>query len=369
MSQARGVASLRESTADSRSPSAPRDQAKVIVRHDASADDCRAFLTQRGGSIYQRPEWDRVFRLYGLETLRLSAWRGESLVGLLPLVWQMNSLLGRRLISLPWFDTAGIVAEDETVRDQLLAAAREAAQLRQVPSVELRQSQAVEGWPQGDADKALLRLQLPQDPDELWRKLSAKVRNQVRKGEKSGLTVELSVDSRSALRLVPEFYEVYATNMRDMGSPSHSLQFMTAVAESFPDECRLAIVRLDGRAIGGGLTLSSGRSLEIPWASSLRSFGPLCVNHVMYWHLLRDACLAGCEWFHFGRSTINSGPYRFKKQWGADAVPLVWHIWRADATAGAPRHDRKLQLASRVWQRLPLSVARRLGPHLIRHLP
>jgi len=348
---------------------ASSEQTAVDIRDDSEPNACRSFLDQRGGSIYQRPEWDQVFQVYGLETLRLTAWRGGAMVGQLPLVWQANRLLGSRLISLPWFDTAGVVADDAAARDGLLAAARAAAARRQVPVVELRQSQAVDGWPLGDTDKALLRLRLTADPDELWRGLSAKVRNQVRKGEKSGLTVELSRDSDDALRMVPEFFGIYATNMRDMGSPSHSERFLAKVAESFPEECRLAIVRVEGRAIGGGLTLASGRSLEIPWASSLRKFGALCVNHVMYWHVLRDACLAGYEWFHFGRSTIDSGPFHFKKQWGAEAVPLAWHAWQASAPVGPPRHDRRLRLASRLWQRLPLAVARRLGPHLIRHLP
>jgi FemAB-related protein (PEP-CTERM system-associated) len=345
------------------------DLTEIVIRDDAPAIACRDYLAQRSGSIYQRPEWDNVFRVYGLETLRLSAWRGETMVGLVPLVWQMNPLLGRRLVSLPWFDTAGIVADDPVARDCLLASVRQAAERRKVPTVELRQPQPVDGWPLGDTDKALLRLRLNIDPDELWHRLSAKVRNQVRKGEKSGLTVEVSRDSQATRRLVPEFYRVYSTNMRDMGSPSHSKRFMATVADSFPNECRLAIVRLDGQAIGGGLTMASGRCLEIPWASSLREFGSLCVNHAMYWHLLRDACLTGLEWFHFGRSTIDSGPYHFKKQWGAEAVPLAWHTWRKEQTCGPPRHDRRLQLASRLWQRLPLVVARRLGPHLIRHLP
>ena len=344
-------------------------QLNIEIRDDAAPDVCREYLDRRGASIYQRREWDQVFHIYGLETLWLSAWRDGAMVGQLPLVWQSSRLLGRRLISLPWFDTAGVLADDVAARDVLLVAAREAAARRQVPVVELRQSQAVDGWPLGDTDKALLRLRLTADPDELWRGLSAKVRNQVRKGEKSGLTVERSRDSDDALRLLPEFFRIYATNMRDMGSPSHSERFLAKVVESFPQKCRIAIVRVEGRAIGGGLTLASGPCVEIPWASSLRKFGALCVNHVMYWHLLRDACLAGCEWFHFGRSTIDSGPFHFKKQWGAEAVPLAWHTWNEGQQGGAPRNSQKLQTASRLWQRLPLAVARRLGPHLIRHLP
>ena len=368
MTLARDPVSLNSPSAASEMTD-PLDLAEISIREDATAEDCNEFLMQRGDSIYLHPQWDRVFAVYGLETLRLTAWRRDSLVGILPLVWQKSTLLGTRLISLPWFDTAGVVANDEPAANRLVMAAREAAARRHVPTVELRQSRPVDGWPVGDTDKALLRLRLTTDPDELWHTLPSKVRNQVRKGEKSGLSVEVSHDAQSSRKLVPEFHRVYATNMRDMGSPSHSLRFLETVVDSFPDKCRLAAVRLNGKTVGGGITLASGRALEIPWASSLRQFGSLCVNHVMYWQLLRTACIAGFEWFHFGRSTIDSGPFHFKKQWGADVVPLAWHVWRQQETGGSPRHDQRLQLAARLWRRLPLAVARRLGPRLIRHLP
>jgi hypothetical protein len=79
--------------------------------------------------------------------------------------------------------------------------------------------------------------------------------------------------------------------------------------------------------------------------------------------------------FDFGRSTVDSGPYRFKKQWGAQPVPLHWTQWSrktTDVTAQKTRPPESgglMRRATEVWSRLPLAVANRLGPLISPQLP
>jgi FemAB-related protein (PEP-CTERM system-associated) len=321
----------------------------------------------REGGVYLRASWDVVFGTYGLRLTRLAALREGQMVGALPLVWQKSWLFGRRLVSLPWFDTAGIVADDDEARDALLQGALKCAAQLGADVLELRQPQLVAGWPAPRGDKALFRLRLEADPAALWNRIGAKVRNQVRKGEKLGLTVQTG-----SADLVDEFYAIYSANMRDLGSPPHSRRFFEQVVDSFPEEARAHVVRYQGTGVGAALTLDNGGRLEVPWASSLRKYNSYCVNHVMYWRLLEQACERGVEWFHFGRSSLDSGPYRFKKQWGAEALPLPWHPFQIRGVAQAQRTthiDESYSLATRVWQRMPVSFCRLFGPWLIRKLP
>ena len=57
-------------------------------------------------------------------------------------------------------------------------------------------------------------LDLPGECDNLWSRYSAKVRNQVRKGDKAGLSIRFG-----GHELLEDFYDVFATNMRDLGTP------------------------------------------------------------------------------------------------------------------------------------------------------
>src|SRR5207245_9031035 len=59
------------------------------------------------------------------------------------------------------------------------------------------------------------------------------------------------------------------------------------------------------------------RSALFPYTTLFRS--------LLYWETLKAACADGVGRFDFGRSSRNSGTYRFKVQWGAREEPLYWY--------------------------------------------
>ena len=111
--------------------------------------------------------------------------------------------------------------------------------------------------------------------------------------------------------------------------------------------------------------------MEIPWASTVRDFNKISINMLLYWEVLKFAIESGRKVFDFGRSTVDSGTYRFKKQWGAEPVQLNWHYWLADG-GELPQlnpDNAKFRMAINAWKKLPLPLANLLGPHIVRHLP
>jgi len=111
---------------------------------------------------------------------------------------------------------------------------------------------------------------------------------------------------------------------------------------------------------------------EVPWASCRAKAKPLGANMRLYWELLSHAIGRGCRSFDFGRSTVDSGTYRFKQQWGAEPVPLHWYRWERQQSGhdvSGERKGRAMQLATAIWQRLPLSVANTVGPLISGALP
>lgn len=308
--------------------------------------------------------WDLVYAAYGMPTFRLAAWRGPTIVGVLPLAFQHSRLFGSQLTSLPWLDAAGLIADDDFARQSLLHAALETARQQRAPQLQLRQLDRVADWPHVREDKVLMRLALEVDSDALWKRFNPKVRNQVRKAEKSGLLV-----ATGGAELLDDLYAVYSENMRDLGSPSHSRRLLRAVCEQFGPQARIHVARVEGQLAAAALTLHAATHVEIPWASSHRRFNALCVNHGMYWHMLSQACRDGAKWFYFGRSTLDSGTFHFKKQWGAEPVPLYWHLFRTDGRIPdtAPPQEGHGK-AVEIWTRLPVWLTRRVGPWLMAQL-
>ncbi|MFG0332204.1 MAG: FemAB family XrtA/PEP-CTERM system-associated protein [Maioricimonas sp. JB049] len=354
-------------TAAHSSPGTERAAVEVQRAPDESAWNDYLFNRRGDSPLYHRPEWQQVYDVYRLPVHRLAAMRGGEIVGILALVEQRSWIFGQQLTSLPWFDAAGIVADDDQTRQALVDATIELAADRNLKCVQLREETDTGLSPHMRTDKVLMRLQLPGDSETLWTALKASVRNQVRKSEKSGLTIQ-----SGGRKLLGDFYHVYSHNMRDLGSPAHSRRFFEAVCENFANDVRLFVVYRESEPIGGGLTIANGQRLEIPWASSLRKYNSLCVNHGMYWQILSYASDNGFEWFHFGRSTVDSGPWRFKKQWGSEAVPLYWYyLSQEDAVAqeaAAPPQER-FGWGPRLWQRLPVPVSRLIGPRFIAKIP
>ena len=340
------------------------------MRQCTDAVEWQSFLQDRDRTLFHRWEWNAAFESYGLNLERFAAYDRGRIVGILPLVRQKGRIFGEQFVSLPWFDYTGVLADSSTIAAALID--RVAARVHSEPDavLQIRQlhplySLTVE--PVCRLDKMLMRLPLPKSPKELWQALKPKVRNQIRKAEKSGIGVIIG-----GPELVDEFYNVYAHNMRDLGSPSHSLRFFEAICRAFPAEVKIAVARLSDKTVGAGFTLSNGTALEIPWGSSLPEYNALCINHAMYWQLLANAAEAGYDAFHFGRSTVDSGTYSFKKQWGAVSVQLFWYHSSGNASRAvwmARPVQAKFGFAQQIWSRLPVPLTKILGPLLIARIP
>jgi FemAB-related protein (PEP-CTERM system-associated) len=201
---------------------------------------------------------------------------------------------------------------------------------------------------------------------QMWERFDRKLRNQIRKAEKSNLTVE-----RGGAERLDDFYAVFARNMRDLGTPVYTRRLFDEVLRTFPDRARLLIVRTEGTPIAAGLTFRTGSTVEVPWASSLREFNNVCPNHLLYWTVIQAAFAEGCATVDFGRSTPGEGTYHFKRQWGAEATALHWEYpYLSDGAV--PDHgptNPKFSAAIEAWKRCPLWLANAVGPHIVRGIP
>ena len=317
-------------------------------------------------SGYHLWRWRTIFEhVFGHPTHYAAAMRGGRIVGVLPLVRFDSRLFGRFVVSLPFVNYGGVVADDDPVALRLIEHAGAYTRQHGASHLELRHDRRRFPHLAAKDHKVAMTLALPAEAGTLWGALDRKVRNQVRKAEKSGLTTDVGGRER-----VEEFYHVFCRNMRDLGTPVYSRRLFEAVLEAFPDRARIIVVRHEGAPVAAGLTWRWRGRTEVPWASSLREFNVMSANNLLYWTVLQQAIADGSAVLDFGRSTPNEGTFHFKKQWGALPTPLCWEY---DLAAGdLPDHspkNPKFQLAIRAWQKLPLAVTNTLGPRIVRSIP
>lgn len=306
--------------------------------------------------------WRQVIaRSYGHRSHYLCAYENGEVRGVLPLVAMRSFLFRRSLVSVPFLDDGGICADNEQVRSRLFQEALHLYANQQTDFLDLRHRNPNNLDCPRVGEKVMMILDLIADSDDMWKRFDAKLRNQVRKASKSGLTA-----SWSGKEGLSDFYEIFAANMRDLGSPVHSRSFFAAILEEFSDSAKIMLVRKDDRVIGGAVCLCFRSTMIVPWASSLREYFSLCPNNLLYWEMIRWGCENDYQRFDFGRSSPGTGTYRFKKQWGAKEEPLHWQcITRKAGQTTTPHADNnKYRWIIRTWSHLPLSFTKLVGPRV-----
>lgn len=329
-------------------------------------------LISRGGIV--RPgwwsEWEKILADgLGYRTYRLEETDGSGdLAGGILLARVRSWLFGDFLVSLPYLNYGGVHASDFAVAQRLIDRAVALADDLDVDHLCLRHESPLEHprLTHSRTDKVLMRLELPGNSDELWKRVGPKVRNQVRKAEKCGLSVSWGHEE-----LLSDFYRVFSRNMRDLGTPVYGKKFFAAMLRHLGDRAEICVVRgPDGAPYAASILIHGIGVSEVPSASSIREYNSTCANMLLYWSMLCRTIERGHHEFDFGRSTIDSNTYRFKKQWGATPSPSCWqyYVRRGNPTSLRP-DDPKYRSRVERWKRLPLWLANLLGPHIVRGIP
>lgn len=347
----------------------PRSDCRVSVQEAPGPDWDPFVMGFPGSSLYHLSGWTEVAReVFGHRALFVQAREPSgSLAGVLPVIRQKSLLLGHFATSLAFFNYGGALAADPRVAGQMMMRACEAAEALGCRYLEFRDTQPRPGHWAARTDKIALQLELPDSVEALSKRLGSKLRAQVKRAEREDVQCRTGTTA-----LLDPFYSVFAENMRDLGTPVYPKRFFEAILERFEEHCQLVVIESRGEPWAAGFLVFWRGRAEVPWASCRAQAKPLGANMKLYWELLSQAIARGCQSFDFGRSTVDSGTYKFKLQWGAQPVPLYWYRWERHAgmdTSSGEERGRALQLATAIWQRLPLPVANALGPLVSGGLP
>ncbi len=340
---------------------------QATSRADAERWD-RFVLESAAASAYHLTGWrDVIEKSFGHRTYYLfSEDRNGRLNGVLPLVHLKSAVFGNFMVSLPYFNYGGICAESDEAATELLGKAIELAKGLGAGHIELRHTRDFKNGLPAKLSKVCMRLELPDSLAALMKSFPSKLRSQIKRPEKDGMTARVDRDGG-----LDGFYHVFSVNMRDLGTPVYSKSFFRNILERFPSSTWICTVYKGLEPVASGFLSGFKETLEIPWASSIKRFNSSSPNMLLYRTALEFAIENGFRVFDFGRSTPGEGTYRFKEQWGAKPVQLYWHYWLRDGGALPEINpaNPKYRMAINIWRRLPLSLTKLLGPNIVKNLP
>ncbi|MDA1190284.1 MAG: peptidoglycan bridge formation glycyltransferase FemA/FemB family protein [Candidatus Poribacteria bacterium] len=153
---------------------------------------------------------------------------------------------------------------------------------------------------------------LPEHVETLWENYKGSVRTDVRRAEKSGVSVRPALVVSDA----DDFYDLYAATMDrfdSLAKPRDMVRHLT-----FSPIGRLLVAEREARIVAGLLYLHFGKTMTVWMAASVPEERRYSPNHALYHAALTDALYAGCERVDFGASPPeNEGLVKFKESFGA----------------------------------------------------
>ncbi|MCG5532255.1 FemAB family PEP-CTERM system-associated protein [Halorhodospira sp. 9621] len=339
---------------------------RVAALEDGDEARWDAFVLRSSeATFFHRSGWARVLReVFGHATQYLLAERDGEVVGVLPLARVRSWLFGDALVSTPFCVYGGLAAADEEARAALDEEAQRCAESLGVEHLEYRHRTPVHtDWPRRDDLYATFRKAMEPDEDANFQAIPRKQRRMVRQGIKAGLQAEWETD-------LDRFHAIYARSVHRLGTPVFPRRYFHALAEVFGDDCRVLTVSREGRPVTSVLNFYFRDEVLPYYGGGLAEAREVAGYDFLYWEVMRRACAEGYQLFDFGRSKRDTGAYHFKRNWGFEPQALSYE-YRLYKRPDVPDHNPlnpRYQRAIRIWQRLPLAVANRLGPLVVRNL-
>jgi FemAB-related protein (PEP-CTERM system-associated) len=341
-------------------------QVSVAVRPFQTGDEGRwdEFVRAHAdGSFFHLSGWKRVIeRAFGHRTHYLIAERGGVVTGVLPLTHVKSLLFGSSLISNAFGVQGGPIAEDSDSLQRLEAEAIRLMEASSVPVLEVRGYSATRAdWPSKKDLYASFRRSIEPSVEHNLKSVPRKQRAMIRKGIAHNLQSEIDDD-------IDRLYRIYSESVHNLGTPVFSKAYFRILREEFHTLSDIVTITFNGRAIASVLNFYFRDEVLPFYGGGTRAARALAANDFMYWEVMRMACERGYRVFDFGRSKTGTGAFAFKRNWGFQPTPLVYQYRLA---AGhklpdlSPLNPKFAALIS-LWKRLPLAVATRLGPMIVR---
>ena len=318
------------------------------------------------GTFFHLTGWIQVMqRAFGHACPWIVAEENGSIVGLLPLTHVKSRLFTTALISNGFSVYGGPLALSNEAHAALDAAVAELLSSTGAQYVEYRSRQRTRpDWAAKDETYVTFRKDIDPDADTNMLAIPRKQRAMVRKAFKFELSYNLSRD-------VDTFFTLYATSVRNLGTPVFPKKLFKALLDVFEGAVDVLTVQApDGTPLTSVLSFYYQNEVLPYYGGGTAAARLYAANDYMYWALMDSARERGCRIFDFGRSKVGTGAYSFKKNWGFEPQPLVYEYLLADGETlpDVNPNNPKYRLLVNSWQKLPLPVANFLGPFISRSL-
>ena len=206
-----------------------------------------------------------------------------------------------------------------------------------------------------------------EDPKMKWAKFHKHTRNDIRKAEKSGLKI---VNMNSPIE-IKKFYRLYFNQMKDFGTPPHSLKFFLNLFVEFGEDFYGLNCYRQNNLIASTLVIKA-KNVSFLWFNisnpNYRGFRP---NDLLYWENIKYLYRKNVKYLDVGQVDALSenprekGLFKFKQKWLGKTYKNKHYIYTfGKGIRETQEVGNSLKKFRRIWPFLPNSLIKIIGPKI-----
>jgi len=329
--------------------------------------------THQNSSIYHTLEWKKVLEdTYGYKPHYLLAKNDtDEITGILPLFEVKSFIFGNRLVSLPFSYCAGALYTDMDSAAKLLDYAIDLTIEQDFDYLELKQGLS-------DLDESKLVkteeyvtsiLKLSKNSDDIWKNVKRDKKRGIKKAQKEGVVVR-EIRNKEELK---EFYTMVLETRKGQGVPPYPFSFFENMYKYMKDSLKIFFSYYKDNPVAGGIFQLHKNKVLYGYGMTRKEEALLKLYpmNLLIWKAIEWACKNNYTMFDFGATPIKQESLLyFKSSWGAETqkVPYYYFLNRIKEPLVFNPISSRFKLMTTIWKKIPIPIAKRIGPYIIRHV-
>lgn len=311
-------------------------------------------------------EWsDLVGKHFNTVFYPLAVMMSSSICGILPLFKVKTLTGGVKLISVPHAVAGGALVNGSEEADILLNRAVAMTKDLGASALILKQYKVqMPGELKTDAGYYNRELDLSGGTERLWDSLSELNKNELLSERKEGLVLDHPFEE------INTFYKILLGHHHRRGIPCVSRSWIRDLINLGWYE--VAVIRRGERILAATMTKTFRDTVSFPF-TCLASDDRESINatYHLYWQLIRKYSENGFRIFHSGRIPDDDQTETYRLGWGGKKHPYFYQYYpdRGQKTESGTKQSSKRRYFEAVWRKAPRSMARILGPAIVRQFP
>jgi FemAB-related protein (PEP-CTERM system-associated) len=343
-------------------------EVRSIKKSDEKAWD-QYVSNSNTSTFYHQIGWKNVIeKTYGHKSYYLIAEEDEHIRGILPLTLMQSRIFGNKLVSVPFGPYGGPCADNEIIEKALVAESKRLAVQLNVEYLELRANLNKDKFYDGLISNSRYLasfLELDSDPNTvLMEKLKRNKRKNIYKSQQMQLSYKWTNET-------DDFYELFVSNMKDLGSPAHSQNFFNNIIFEFPESSKILVVIKDDKVIYSAFYLFFKETMINSWSSTLQIYRQHFPTDFGIWNAIKYGCENGYKYYDFGRSQKGSTNLEFKRRWSCESKELNYQYYlnKKKTAPNTTSSNPKRKTFARYWSKTPYFVVKSVGQLIRKNMP